>query len=440
MKFRKLFGSKAGAGLTAALMAAALMGAMPVYAAEKDETKTAVELSVDEETETETTDDGEATETEAGEDTASSTSDQIDMSTDYPGITVKAGENVTFSLDFASRDGEGHDAALDAETLPDGWTGYFKGGSNQVTSVHVDGTAGTDDSGEGLVSYYLTIPAEAEEGTYEVTLQAKTEDGTVDTLNLEVMVTAEEVGESSFTSEYPEQQGATGSSFSFDTTIVNNRATEQTYSLSASVPEGWQVSFVPSGESTAVTSLSVEAGSSQGVTVSVVPSTTVEKGDYEIPCSAISANDTLKTDLSVSITGTYSLSLSTPTQRLSFDAYADKESTVTLTVTNTGNVDLTNVNLASSAPTDWDVTFSESTIDTLEAGASKEVTMYVTPSEDAITGDYVTSITVKNNETSASADFRVSVKTSTTWGIAAVAIIVVLIAALGIIFKKYGRR
>jgi uncharacterized membrane protein len=254
------------------------------------------------------------------------------------------------------------------------------------------------------------------------------------------MVTAEEVGESSFTSEYPEQQGATGSSFSFDTTIVNNRATEQTYSLSASVPEGWQVSFVPSGESTAVTSLSVEAGSSQGVTVSVVPSTTVEKGDYEIPCSAISANDTLKTDLSVSITGTYSLSLSTPTQRLSFDAYADKESTVTLTVTNTGNVDLTNVNLASSAPTDWDVTFSESTIDTLEAGASKEVTMYVTPSEDAITGDYVTSITVKNNETSASADFRVSVKTSTTWGIAAVAIIVVLIAALGIIFKKYGRR
>jgi uncharacterized membrane protein len=47
---------------------------------------------------------------------------------------------------------------------------------------------------------------------------------------------------------------------------------------------------------------------------------------------------------------------------------------------------------------------------------------------------------VKNDETSASADFRVSVKTSTTWGIAAVAIIIVLIAALGAIFKKYGRR
>ena len=31
----------------------------------------------------------------------------IDMSTDYPGVTVKAGDTVTFPLDFASLDGEG---------------------------------------------------------------------------------------------------------------------------------------------------------------------------------------------------------------------------------------------------------------------------------------------------------------------------------------------
>ena len=113
---------------------------------------------------------------------------------------------------------------------------------------------------------------------------------------------------------------------------------------------------------------------------------------------------------------------------------------MTLSITNTGNVDLTNLNLSSSAPTDWEVRFEESTIDTLEAGATKEITAYVKPCENAVTGDYVTSVSISNSEASSQADFRVSVKTSTTWGIAAVAVIVVLVAGLGFIFKKYGRR
>ena len=145
-------------------------------------------------------------------------------------------------------------------------------------------------------------------------------------------------------------------------------------------------------------------------------------------------------DLSVSITGTYSVSLSTPDGRLSLDAYADKQTSVTLSITNNGNVDLTNLNLTSTAPTNWDVSFSESTIDTLEAGATKEVTAYIKPAQDVITGDYVTDITIKNDSASSMAEFRVSVKTPTTWGIVAVAIIVVLVAVLAGIFKKFGRR
>ena len=166
----------------------------------------------------------------------------------------------------------------------------------------------------------------------------------------------------------------------------------------------------------------------------------MEKGDYTIPISAISAEDSLSQDLSVSITGTYSVSLSTPDGRLSLDAYADKQTSVTLSITNNGNVDLTNLNLTSTAPTNWDVSFSESTIDTLEAGATKEVTAYIKPAQDVITGDYVTDITIKNDSASSMAEFRVSVKTPTTWGIVAVAIIVVLVAVLAGIFKKFGRR
>lgn len=367
----------------------------------------------------------------------------IDMSTDYPGVTVKAGDTISFPLDFESLDGEGRDVSLSVASMPEEWTGYFKGGSNEVTRVHISGAADAETGTavtSDLATFSLTVPAETAEGVYNIELKADAGAGDTDTLELEVSVNEEETGQSNFTSEYPEQQGSTGTVFSFDTTIVNNRGTGQSYALSAQAPEGWQVSFTPSGESTNVASLDVEAGSSQGMTVTVTPPDTVEKGDYTIPISAISANDTLSTELTVNITGTYDVSLSTSDGRLSCDAYANKGTNVTLTVTNNGNVDLTNLNLTSSAASGWDVAFSESTIETLEAGATKEITATITPGENVITGDYVTSISVSNDQTSSGADFRVTVKTSTTWGIAAVAIIIVLILGLAAIFKKYGRR
>lgn len=392
-----------GLGLVATLLAATLLSTAPVYAA------------------------GET---------------GIDMSTVYPGITVKAGENINFPLGFASLDGENHDIALTAEDMPENWTGYFKGGNNQITKIHVeaDETPASDAKSDSLVDFSLAVPAEAEEGVYKIGLKADGGAGNTDTLELEVTVSKEETGDSNFTSEYPEQQGASGTAFSFDATIVNNRGTEQAYSLSAKTPEGWQVKFTPSGESANVASLNVDAGSSQGLTVAVTPPENVEKGEYTIPCTAISANDTLTEELKVIITGNYGVSLSTPDGRLSLDAYEDKESAVTLSITNTGNVDLTNLNLSSSAPTDWEVRFDESTIETLEAGATREITAYLKPCENAVNGDYVTSMSISCSETSAKAEFRVSVKTSTTWGIAALAVIAVLLAGLGIIFKKYGRR
>lgn len=176
------------------------------------------------------------------------------------------------------------------------------------------------------------------------------------------------------------------------------------------------------------------------ITIDVTPPETIQEGEYTIPCTAVSASETLTTELTVTIIGTYDLSVSTPSGNLSLDAYANAEKSFTLTVMNTGNVDLTNINLSSSLPTDWEADFSESTIDTLEAGATKEVTVNLTPSSDAITGDYVATITASTDEASADASFRVSIKTHTSWGIAAVVIILALLACLGVVFKKYGRR
>lgn len=369
----------------------------------------------------------------------------LDMSTSYPGVTAKAGDTVSFDLDFTSLTGESYDASLSAVSIPEGWEGTFTGSDRTISKIHIDGNAvsSSDSTADSsAASFDLSIPDDAADGTYAVALKADAGSGVEDTLNLEIIVSSEAAGQGNFTSEYAEQQGSTGTTFSFDTTLINNRGTEQSYSLSSSAPSGWSVSYTPSSseDGSQVASVTVDAESSEGLTVTVTPPENVEQGEYTISCTATSANESLTTDLIVEITGTYGVSLSAPAGNLNADAYAGSETSITLSITNTGNVDLTDLELSSSLPTDWEVTFDESSIDTLEAGATTEVTAYLTPSSDAITGDYVSTLTVGNDQVSSDAEFRISVKTQTAWGIVAVVIIAALIVALRYIFKKYGRR
>ncbi len=358
----------------------------------------------------------------------------LELYTDYPGISVKAGDSQTISMNVSNSSGSSLDADLSILSMPEGWEGYFSGNGSQISRVHVENGA------EAPVTFNLEIPEDAAEGDYTVQLQAASDTGLTDVTDLVFSIQEVQYGQGSFEAEYPEQEGASGTAFSFSTTLVNNSAADQSYSLAAQAPAGWQVSFQPSGETTQVASIEVAAASSEGLTVSVTPPENVEAGDYTIPISATSASDTLETELTVTITGTYALELSTPSGLLSFDAHANRESDVTLSITNNSNVDLQNITLTSSAPTDWTVTFDESSIEVLEAGATQEITAHVTPGDSAMTGDYVTTITASCSETSDTAEFRVSVKTDTIWGIVAIVIILALVAGVGAVFKKYGRR
>ena len=358
----------------------------------------------------------------------------LELSTQYPAMVVKAGDSLTFDLDIDNQTGKSQDVALSIHTLPDGWTGSFSASSKQVSIVHVK-----NEEANTSVDFALDIPLDAPDGEYIVALKAQGE-GYHDVMEIKLTLSAEEVGDSSFTVEYPSQEGDADTSFSYDATLINNMLSDQSYSFAASAPTGWQVSFKPSGESTKVAALDVEARSTQGVDITIEPPAGIEAGTYDIAVTATSANEKMTLDLSITITGSYELSLSTPSGRLSFDAYANKESAVQLSLTNEGNTELTNVNLTSSAPSGWNVRFANETIELIEAGATIETTAYITPGEDAMSGDYVTTLSAKNSNASDSAEFRVTVKTETKWGFAGVAIIAAMAAVLYSVMKKYGRR
>ena len=345
----------------------------------------------------------------------------LDLNTDYPGISVKPGDNLNIPITLENHTGASLDADLEVSAMPEGWEGYLQGGSYQVSRIHVK------NGGDGSqVTLHVTVPKELTEGTYTVEVKASAGEGLTASLPISFMVNEMNAGKGSFTSEYPQQEGTTGTNFSFSTTLINNGLKTQSYSLSSNAPSGWGVSFTPTGETAKVAALEVESGASKGMTV----------------CSAVSAEETLDTSLKVVITGSYGLKVSTPDGRLSFDAYAGRTSDVTLNITNTGNVDLENVTLNSSLPTGWTVTYNteNNVITSIPAGSTTEIIAHVKPSSEAITGDYVNTFTAACEQTQSNADFRVSVKTKTVWGVVAVIIILGTAGGLGYVFRKYGRR
>ncbi|MBE3572240.1 MAG: alpha-galactosidase, partial [Moorella humiferrea] len=318
-------------------------------------------------------------------------------------------------------------------SAPKGWQALFKGGGMVVSQAF----APTDKPAN--VDFQVEVPADAQPGKYAFVVQAA---GPQATSRLELQVIIKEVasGSDKMTTDYPVLSGTSSTSFQFRVTLTNNGAQERSYSLGAQAPPGWQVTFSPAYDSKQIASLSLGPGKSQDLDVTVKPPQDVKAGTYNIPVEAIAGSSKAGVVLKVNITGTYSLELTTPTGRLNADAIAGKDSPVTLVVKNNGSADLANITFAANAASGWAVTFKPEKIDLLPAGASQQVTAFIKPSPKAIAGDYVVSLTASTQETSGTADLRVTVKTSTLWGLVGVILVLAVIGAVGWIFRKYGRR
>lgn len=359
----------------------------------------------------------------------------FEISTPYSGLTCKAGDDMTFTVTLTNGYKTSADVSLSATQLPEGWTGYFSAKNTKITAAHI-----APETTDSSVTFNLTIPVEAEDGSYTVTLKADAGDGRIDTADIVLNVDSEEIGSSTFKADYPSQEGDATTAFNFNTTLINNMLSQQTYSFSINAPAGWRAAVKPGNDSTQIASITVEPRATQALTVSVTPPEDVAAGKYDITVTATSASESLPIDLSVTITGNYKLKLSTPSGLLSYDAYAKKETPIVLTLNNTGNADLTNINLSSSMPKGWTARFEPSSVELLEAGSSVQATVYITPGDDVIAGDYTFSLSARSNKASSSQDFRVTIKTPTTWGYVGIGIIVVLLVGLGLVIRRFGRR
>jgi uncharacterized membrane protein len=354
------------------------------------------------------------------------------VSTPYPAVAVAPGAKVSFDLTLASPSTT--TVRLATERLPDGWTATVRGGGYEVNAV----TAGPG-SDAGKATLEVDVPAAAQPGRYPFVVRATSSGGT-SSLDLEVEVSATAGGQVSLTSDFPSLSGAAGTTFTFNLTLANDTPEDRTFAVSASGPEGWQVQARPASQSQA-SSLPVKASSSAALSVTVDPPDTVPAGQYPVTVKATEGGNEVDAQLSVEIIGQYKIALTTPDQRLNASGTAGSPIDLQLVVQNTGTAPLQGVKLSATPPTGWKVDFSPSdTIDAIDADGSSTVTARMTPSDQAIAGDYVVTFQAAASQATASQDIRVTVETSFTWAIVGVGLVVLAFIGLGWVFQRFGRR
>jgi uncharacterized membrane protein len=355
------------------------------------------------------------------------------LMSDYPAVTLRPGETSTVNLRLQNYDMAPERLALSVSGVPAGWTATLMGGGQPVAAA----MPATNSSVS--LELRLDVPKNAAMGTQTVTVAAA---GNSTNLQLPVEVTlAKDLpAKLTLTPQLPELRGTSKSSFEYQLGIKNDSGKKLTVSLSAQAPANFDASFTEQYGSQELNAVPVDPGQTKDVKLKVTPPNTAAAGDYKVTARVAAEDASATADLGLTITGQPRLDVSGREGLVSTRASAGKETSVPVVITNTGTAPADDVQLSGSAPSGWKVTFDPKSVDHIAPNDNKEVQALITPTDKAIAGDYVTTIRAAARGESASATFRVTVTTSTMWGIAGVAIIgVALLVMVGAV-ARFGRR
>ena len=359
---------------------------------------------------------------------AADTDKSVTLYTPFTKISVSPGQSINYNIDVINNTGSVQRVDLSVSGLSRGWDYTLKSGGWNISQISVL------PNDKKSISMKLEVPLKVNKGRYRFRVMG---DGQ-ELLPLTVVVSKQGTYETELTTDQPNMEGHANSTFTFRANLKNRTADAQVYALETNVPRGWDVTFKKGGKE--VSSVSVEANSTQDITVQVAPPATVDAGKYKIPVRATTSSTSADVIFEVVVTGTYKMNLTTPTGLLSARITAGGEKDIELVVRNTGSAELKDIKLTSSKPSDWTVDFNPQKIDKLKAGETAQVTAKVKASSKAIAGDYVAKIEARTPEVNSKAEFRIAVKTPMLWGWLGILIIIAAGGSVYYLFRKYGRR
>ncbi len=246
-------------------------------------------------------------------------------------------------------------------------------------------------------------------------------------------------------SKFPVLSAESGEIFEFDVQLKYQGAERKRFEFNLITPPDWRAIAVASYPEKQIPA--IEMGPAQFPVTETIkiqfgsPGKLPEPGDYLVILEISSGALKNTIELKGIVTARYELAMFTTTGRLNTEATAGKDSSLSILLINSGSAAIENITFSSSKPQGWNVTYSPKKVDSLDAGLTQEVNIVISPPSKTIAGDYEVTIRAEGKEISPdSLKIRVTVLTPTIWGWIGVLIVLAVIAGVGVIFWRLGRR
>ncbi len=249
-------------------------------------------------------------------------------------------------------------------------------------------------------------------------------------------------------SRYPTYEGKSGDSFEFEVGLKWLGSEARTFNLAVTkVPPKWASAVLAGSPQKTIFVIGLDAAMVYPETIYVLfaplPGEFPNPGDYVATLEVSSGDIKKSVELKAVVTALYRFAFYNASGRLNTEVTAGQDNHLSVIVANTGTAAIENINFISSKPSGWDITFNPDKINSLAAGLQQEVAVVINSSSKTIAGDYMVNMKAISGNTLVAPvefDLRVTALTPTIWGWVGIIIVLIVIAGLGVTFRRLGRR
>lgn len=245
-------------------------------------------------------------------------------------------------------------------------------------------------------------------------------------------------------SRYTLLRDKSGARFEFDVNLNYTASEPKRFNLAVTAPPKWTARAIQSGGTKEIGDILLDPKQSFQNRIKVVLAPAAgempEPGEYVLTLEVASDDISESIELTAAVTARYDFIMLSATGRLNTEADAGKDNSFTIRLINAGSAAIDNVTFASNKPEGWDITFEPDKVGSVDAGTIQDVNVIIKPPRKTIAGDYMVTLRANSKEVSDTMDVRVTVVTPSIWGWVGILIVLVVVAGLGAIFWRFGRR